>query len=181
MEKRKRTVPFRCLTFSFALLLLLAIASSSVVWADSGADTFTILSGLNVSRASSNDDTITLRVTGTLSVHPKSITARGTYVHKDASGATLETGTLTALALLSFDDFGSLPPPNTTVHGGRALARVHLTPSGGGDGSDAVLEIICTIDANPAFADDEGMRLAVQDGINFNKIERGATLFIDAI
>ena len=178
METRKRTVPFKCLAVTFALLLL-AIAGSSVVWADSGADTFTIFSGLNVSRASSNDDTITLHVTGTLSIHPKSITAKGTYVHKDASGATLETGTLTALSLLSFDDFGSLPPPNTALHGGRALALVHLTPSGGGTGSDAVLEIICAIDANPAF--DEGMRLAVQDGINFNNIERGATLFVDTV
>ncbi len=179
METRKRTVPFKCLTVTFALLLVLAIVGSSVVWADSGADTFTIVSGLNVSRASSNDDTITLRVTGTLSIHPKSITATGTFVHKNASGATLATGKLTALSLLSFDDFGSLPPPNAALHGGRALALVHLTPSGGGAGHDAVLEIICAIDANPAF-DEDGMRLAVQDGINFNKIERGMTVFIDA-
>src|SRR5258708_34245137 len=109
METRKRTVPFKCLTVTFALLLLLAIAGSSVVWADSGADTFTIVSGLNVSRASSNDDTITLRVTGTLSIHPKPITARGTFVHKDASAATLSPVTLAAVPLLSFYDLCPLP------------------------------------------------------------------------
>ncbi len=56
METLKRTAPFKCLTVTFALLLL-AIGGSSVARADSGADTFTIISGLNVSRASSNNDT----------------------------------------------------------------------------------------------------------------------------
>src|SRR5258708_20431341 len=151
METRKRTVPFKCLTVTFALLLLLAIAGSSVVWADSGADTFTIVSGLNVSRASSNDDTIMLRVTGTLSIHPKSITARGTFVHRDASGATLATGTLTALALLSFDAFGSLPPPTAARHGGRAVPRVTLPPPGGGPGLYPRLKISFPLSATHAL------------------------------
>src|SRR5216683_5033300 len=37
-----------------------------------------------------NGDTISLAGSGTLSIHPKSVTGGGTYIHKDASGTVLD-------------------------------------------------------------------------------------------
>ncbi len=124
-----------------------------------------------------NGDTITIAVSGTLSIHPTSVTGSGTFIHKDASGTVLAEGTWTAQQLLSFVSYGSesdLPP---TFEGGKALMLIHLSPSTGGSGFDGVLRITCLIGSPPAGAH-EGIRLNVQDVINFNKEVSGNTLFI---
>ncbi len=124
-----------------------------------------------------NGDTITIAGSGTLSIHPNSVTGNGTFIHKDASGTVLGEGTWTAQQLLSFVSYGTSPafPPN--FEGGKALVRIHLSPSTGGAGFDAVLRITCLIGSPPASAK-EGIRLDVQDVINFNKEVSGETLFI---
>jgi hypothetical protein len=127
--------------------------------------------------SAANGDTITIAGQGTLSIHPGSVTGSGTFIHKDASGTVLAEGTWTAQQLLSFVSYGTstgLPP---TFEGGKALMLIHLTPSAGGAGFDGVLRITCLIGSPPAGAH-EGIRLNVQDVINFNKEVSGNTLFI---
>jgi hypothetical protein len=121
-----------------------------------------------------NGDTIELTGTGTLTTHPKTVTGNGQFTHKAADGAVLGSGTWTATQLLSFTSYGSgsvqgLPPQN---EGGKALLRIHLSP-----GLDAILQVDCLLGTPPAGAR-EGIRLAVQQALNFNKEVSGETLFV---
>jgi hypothetical protein len=154
--------------------------------ADSGAATYTYLIGTggvegpDVAMAL-NGDTITMTGSGTLSVHPKTVSGGGSFTHKNAAGAVLVRGTWTATQLLSFDNYGcgffsggTLPP---NFCGGLALIRVHLAPSAGGPGVDAVLQVNCLLGKVPAGAK-EGIRLAVDNGLNFNREVSGETLFV---
>jgi hypothetical protein len=124
-----------------------------------------------------NGDTISLAGSGTLSIHPDSVTGSGTFTHKDASGTVKAMGTWTAQQLLSFVSYGTSPGLPPTFEGGKALVLIHLSPSTGGSGFDAVLRITCLVGSPPPSAH-EGIRLNVQDVINFNKEVSGATLFI---
>lgn len=121
-----------------------------------------------------NGDTIEITGTGTLSVHPKSVTGGGAFTHKKADGTVVASGTWAATKLLSFKSYGSgslqgIPPQN---EGGLALLRVHLSP-----GFDAVLQVDCLLGKPPAGAR-EGVRLAVRGALNFNKEVSGETLFV---
>jgi hypothetical protein len=124
-----------------------------------------------------NGDTISISGSGTLSIHPNSVTGGGTFTHKDASGNVLSTGTWTAQQLLSFVSYGTSQGVPPTFEGGKALMLIHLSPNTGGSGFDGVLRITCVIGSPPAGAH-EGIRLNVQDVINFNKEVSGETLFI---
>jgi hypothetical protein len=133
------------------------------------------IEGPDIAEAS-NGDTIAIIGTGTLTPMPKAVTGSGTFVHKDASGVVLAAGTWTAVQLITFVSYGTLPPPNQNFEGGTANIRVHLTPSSGG-GVDAVLQVHCLIGSPPSGVD-EGIRLNVQGGPNFNREVHGETLFI---
>ncbi len=124
-----------------------------------------------------NGDSISLAGSGTLSIHPDSVTGGGTYIHKDASGTVLDQGTWTAQQLLSFVSYGTAPPFPPNFEGGKALVSIHLSPSTGGAGFDAVLRITCLVGSPPTGAH-EGIRLDIQDVLNFNKEVSGDTLFI---
>ena len=126
----------------------------------------------------SNGDKIVLTGTGTLRVFPKAVTGGGTFTHKNAAGTVLATGTWTATQLLTFQSYGAstLRPP--TFRAGLALIRVHLSPAGGA-GLDATLRITCHLpktDVPGGF--EEGIRLAVDNAVNFNREVSGNTLFI---
>ena len=123
-----------------------------------------------------NGDTIILTGSGTLTPMPKAVTGGGTFVHKNSSGSTLGSGTWTATQLITFVSYGTLPPPDDNLEGGKANVRVHLSPSGGGE-LDAILQIHCLLGAPPPGAS-EGIRLNVQDVINFNREVHGETVFI---
>ncbi len=145
----------------------------------SGAATFQYLAGTgflcgleadacpDIARAD-NGDTIEISGTGTLGIHPKSVSGGGTFTHKDSSGNVLESGTWTSQKLISFVPYAVLP---NNLAGGEALIRVHLS-----DGFDAILQIDCAIGAPPGHG--EGVRLNIQDVINFNKKVSGITLYI---
>jgi len=92
------------------------------------------------------------------------------------SGATLGTGTWAATQLIAFVSYGTLPPPNDNLEGGKANVRVTLLPSSGGS-LKAVLQIHCLLGSFPAGVD-EGIRLNVPGVNNFNKEIHGQTLFI---
>ena len=167
----------------FGLLLLVrgvpASAQSATVTYDyfAGSGTPCSISECPDVSSAPNGDTITIAGSGTLSIHPDSVTGSGTFIHKDASGNVLGAGTWTAQQLLSFVSYGTesdLPP---TFEGGKALVRIHLSPSTGGAGFDGVLRITCLVGSPPAGAH-EGIRLDIQDVINFNKEVSGDTLFV---
>lgn len=138
-----------------------------------------------------NGDTVELTGSGTLTIHPKSVTGGGTAVHKNRAGSVLGTARWEAVELLSFTSYGSqgdLPPD---FEGGLALIRVHLRP----DSAprlvfDGVLQVHCLVGAFPANAAyrlghppggvEEGIRLAVSraGSLNFNEQVSGFTIFI---
>lgn len=168
----------------FGLLLLVRGATAS---AKSATVTYNYFAGAGVPcsvtecpdvASAPNGDTITIAGQGTLSIHPDSVTGSGTFIHKDASGTVLAEGTWTAQQLLSFVSYGTAPPFPPTFEGGKALVGIHLSPNTGGSGFDAVLRITCLVGSPPAGAH-EGIRLDVQDVINFNKEVSGGTLFIN--
>jgi hypothetical protein len=171
---------------SFVFVLALCVVGGNVTRADDPADHFGWVifpdfcapasSCPDVSTAA-NGDTIQMAGTGKLSFHPKSVAGGGTFTHRDSAGAVIETGTWTAIELLSFDDYGTTPGAPPTFHGGDALMRVHLTPRAGGPGVDALLDVVCAL-GDPPPGHQEGIRLAVNGGPNFNDIVTGATVFI---
>ena len=169
----------------FALLAVLVVPLSvTKVSADSGSASYDYLIGSgficglgpdvcpDVAKAP-NGDTVAIAGAGTLSVHPKSVSGGGTFVHKNASGDVLASGTWTATKLLSFDNYGCGGPglPDFAC-GGRAQIQVHLSV-----GLDAVLWVDCVL-GNPPTGAMEGVRLNVPGIINFNKEVSGDTLFI---
>lgn len=127
----------------------------------------------------SNGDVIELAGGGTLSIHPKSVTGKGTFKHMDADGNLLAEGKWKAEQLLSFHSYGSgavqgLPEE---TEGGLALIRVSLWVAGT-KVATAVLQVDCLLgDKIPAGAT-EGVRLAVQGGPNFNKEVSGFTVYV---
>ena len=129
----------------------------------------------------SNGDIISIEGEGTLSINPKSVTGSGSFEHTNAAGTLLASGTWEALELLSFKSFGNSTDPTLPANfeAGLALIRIHLSPDAGGAGFDAILQISCVLPGAkypPGF--EEGVRVVVQDVINFNKQVHGQTLFI---
>ncbi len=128
-----------------------------------------------------NGDTIIIEGSGTFTIHTKSVTGNGEFQHKNAAGTLLASGTWNALELLSFVSWGSsidptLPP---SFEAGKAHIRIHLSPDGGGNGFDAILQISCVLPgAKYPAGFEEGVRVVVSDVINFNDQVHGQTLFI---
>jgi len=182
----------RRLRFVPALVVALLFSAPTVATADSGSATFKFfaaspfLCGLDktacpdVARAA-NGDTVSLSGAGTLSIHPQSATGSGTFVHKTSGGKVLASGTWKVQNLLSFNDYGpSTDPAFKGLRAGNALLLVTLSV-GGTPVHDAILEITCRLpgDQGPAgMGKGEGIRLAVQDAINFNEKVSGFTLYI---
>src|SRR5438105_2509525 len=91
----------------------------------------------NVSRAP-NGDQVAVTGDGMFSVHPKSVSASGTFTHSDSQGNVRGAGTWTATDLLTFDLYGcgvvhNFPTPGVTTPlppnfcGGMLKLRVLLT------------------------------------------------------
>ena len=126
--------------------------------------------------SASNGDTVAISGQGSLVTGPDEVTGSGTFVHMNAAGTVLGSGTWTAEDLLSFTSFGGNAPglpPN--FEGGLARIEVQLNPSGSGDTLNAVLQIDCGINSATGA---EGVMLAVEDGPNFNNEVSGFTVFI---
>ncbi len=128
----------------------------------------------------SNGDFIEIEGEGTLSVHPKSVTGMGSFIHNFDAGGSV-TGTWTATKLLSFKSYGSSPASvglPSTWEAGKAIIRVQLFV-GGNPVAVATLTVGCILPEvevpGGAF---EGSTLNVRGGLNFNKAELGSTLFI---
>ena len=124
-----------------------------------------------------NGDTIAIKGSGTLSAHAPA-TGGGSFVHKNAAGTVLATGTWTATRLMSFKAFGADPTLGfpSSFTGGKAVMLVALWV-GGVHVHDAVLTVDCDLGTNPPGIS-EGIKLAVKDALNFNKHVSGANVFI---
>jgi hypothetical protein len=134
-----------------------------------------------------NGDVVLMSGVGSMNVSAKAASGGGTFTHM--SGSTLlASGTWEASRLLSFQFYGcghlgtQVLPPNFC--GGRAALDIQLVahPAGQPDvtlTAEGLLQIECLIGDPPPSAE-EGVRLNVQDVINFNKSvpESGTTLFL---
>ena len=125
-----------------------------------------------------NGDSVALNGTGTLRIHTKSVTGGGVFVHMDSSGHELIHGTWEAKDLLSFVSYGDATPQGlpANLFGGKAVIHVTLLV-GGKPVHDGILTIYCTL-GNPPHGAHEGVRLNVQDVINFNNQVSGDTVFV---
>ncbi len=175
------------LVAGMTILLMLPLANSVI--ADSGARKYTWLAGAeplctmagpgscpDVAMAS-NGDTVTITGSGTFTIHPGSVTGSGTFIHKDSAGNVRAQGTWIATQLVSFVSYGSALPQGfpANFEGGKVVIRIHASV-----GVDAILTVICLLGSPPSGVD-EGIRLNVQDIINFNKQAGGATVFIRSV
>ncbi len=125
-----------------------------------------------------NGDMIWINGTGTLSTSPKSVTGGGTFTHKHADGTLIASGTWMATDLVMFVSYGNGVPQGLpdTFFGGRAIIKVTIFV-GSTAVHTALLQITCLL-GNPPSGAHEGLRLNVQDAINFNKSVSGDTVFI---
>ncbi|MBI4022391.1 MAG: hypothetical protein HY372_03455 [Candidatus Andersenbacteria bacterium] len=130
-----------------------------------------------------NGDMVEVTGTGTMTIQTgrDEVTGGGTFVHKDADGDIIATGTWTAERLLSFRSYGNGTPQGLPedFFGGVARLRVHLTPDGDGEGFDATLKIDCTIGSRIPASAMEGIELNVRGRApNFRTEISGATVFV---
>lgn len=96
--------------------------------------------------ASSNGDTIHVKGTGTLSIHDKSVTGGGTFVHNHASGEEFAHGTWEATALIAFVSYGdgSAQGLPSSLLGGMMKMRVNILVDGNVVAT-GVLTIFCEL------------------------------------
>lgn len=127
-----------------------------------------------------NGDEVILTGTGTLSIHPKSVTGGGTFT--GPTGTELAgTGTWSATDLLSFVSYGpsltgAAPPSFRT---GQALIRIQLHPAGAASAIGAILRIECHVPGSVVPGGiEEGINLLVPGVANFTEQAGGNTLFV---
>jgi hypothetical protein len=133
-----------------------------------------------------NGDLVSVSGGGVFSVHPKTVSASGTFTHSDSEGNVVGSGTWVATQLLSFQPYGcgvvlGFPiPPN--LCGGKLMLRVLLTNSSSGQQFNGVLWVFCIIGPNPPNSHDdpsgEGARLEIIGVNNFNKIVSGGNVYV---
>ncbi len=139
-----------------------------------------------VAAMASSGETIEISGEGTLSIDaedgdPEDVTGGGSFRRIDVGGAVIGTGTWTAEELISFASFGPSAGFPPTWEAGNALIEVELVSDVGGMEFDAVLRVGCILDPTdpdlPAGAI-EGVRLDVEDLLNFDQDLERSTLFI---
>ena len=176
-----------------ALAVTLFVLGPAPAVAASGSQSYQLHMEMpNVSQAS-NGDRVSVTGEGEFSLHPKSVTASGEFVHTASSGTVLATGTWTATDLLEFQPYGcgvvhNFPTPGVTTPlppdfcGGALKMAVTLTPDGTSLAIPGTLTVFCIIGPNPPNSHDdptgEGIHLVVPGIDNFNKIVAGMNVYI---
>ncbi len=135
----------------------------------------------SVTMAAENGDTIEVEGTGTLSVHSKSVSGGGTFVHNLANGTEFASDTWKATELIAFVSYGDASAQDlpSNLFGGMAKMRVEIFV-GETHVADGILTIFCSLGDKIPAVHREGITLVVQDVINFNKIVSGFTVFNQA-
>lgn len=126
-----------------------------------------------------NGDTFEVTGSGSIGLHPKSVSGGGTFVHKDASGAVLGSGTWTATGLIAFKPFGQDGSFPEGFSGGHALMAISLDPGDpGGPTIPAGLQVDCDLGTNPPGLS-EGVKVLIPAAhIAFNGKVSGGNIFI---
>ena len=163
------------------LALLLTGFTATHALADSGQRDYAFLigagflCGLNPTfcptvAMAENGEVIEFTGTGMFSIHSKSASGAGNFIHKNAGGHVLASGTWTAVDLLSFHSFGSAAAQGLPANfeGGKALLRVRLSPHASG-ALDAILRITCDLGDQIPAASEEGIRVNVPGWNNFSE------------
>ncbi len=137
-----------------------------------------IMPGLNFAKAS-NGETFGIEGEGDLTLHSKSVCGGGNWVHNDANGDEIASGSWEAEKLLSFKEYGpspALPPEEQFIYTGKSIMRIHL---GEPANVDAILTIYCILPevaTPPSWP--EGIKISIQNGgPNFNKVVLGGGTF----
>jgi hypothetical protein len=149
---------------------------------------------------SANSDSYEMSGAGTFDAQSKSVKATGTFTHKSANGAVLQTGVWTASELVSFVSYGIAP--GALLHEKRALGPPRLgpkrltmfsgaMPTGGlavfrilvlsisGTAETAVLQVNCALGDVPRERSAEGIRLTLErDGTEFSEEVSGRVVFL---
>lgn len=128
-----------------------------------------------------NGDTITIRGSGEFDTKNGKADGEGTFVHRNAAGTVLASGTWEAKRLSSFHDAGTstnLAFPRT-FHAGEAVLLVHAVghPAADPDSTvkfDATLVVFCEL---PGAGTAEGVTFDATF-INFNTRVSGVTVFV---
>src|SRR5438105_3463636 len=162
-----------------AIGLTICLTAPPIVIASSEAQTYQLhLEVPNIAEAP-NGDRVAVTGSGMFSIHPKTVTATGTFTHTDSAGNLVGSGSWTALELLTFQPYGcgvvTFPDPDVmlppNVCGGRLMLRVRLSSTAGQ--LEGILTVFCIIGPNPPNSHDdpseEGVHLNVVGVINFNK------------
>jgi hypothetical protein len=133
--------------------------------------------GPDVAEAS-NGERVELQGTGTLGIHPQSATGGGTFVHKNAAGGVIGSGSWRVTELLSFQSYGTGTTP-PTFNAGKAQFRVQIQPTGATFVREGILDVECEVPGSTVpGGTEEGIRLVVPGVANFNESVGGNTLFI---
>jgi hypothetical protein len=161
---------------SVVVCVLLGAGTQRSALASSQTQTYELhLEVPQVSQAA-NGEMVSITGSGVYSVHPKTVSATGTFTSQSSG-----SGTWVATQLLDFQPygcgiiFGTPIPPN--LCGGKLMLRVVLTDSTSGQQFDGVLWVFCLIGSPPSSAE-EGARLDIIGVNNFNKIVSGGNVFI---
>jgi hypothetical protein len=174
-----------------ALAALLAVTPGSVL-ADPNNESATFELEIEVPNVAEapNGDQVAITGGGVFGVHPKSVTASGSFTHTDRDDNVLATGAWQATALRSFEFYGcgvlTFTDPDTVLPpdfcGGALKLAVTLTPDGTTLALPGTLTIFCIIGpqtpATHADPSGEGVTLVVDDVLNFNKIVSGMNVYI---
>jgi len=157
-------------------------SSSSFHW-EAGAGVVCTLAECPDVAMADNGDTVTVSAEGEMDAATGSVSGSGTFQHRDSAGTLIGFGTLTADRLIDFNFYGCGPPPFPSyLCGGRAALAVHLVGHPAANPSatieaNGILQVECLFGKPPTGAM-EGIRLNLQDLINFNRSAGGATLYI---
>jgi hypothetical protein len=131
-----------------------------------------------------NGDTVTVSAQGVMDAATGSASGSGTFQHRNSAGTLIGFGAITANRLIDFSFYGCGTGAFSNFCGGRAALAVHLVGHPAANPSatieaNGILQVECLFGTPPPGAM-EGIRLNVQDLINFNKSVSGVTLYIKA-
>jgi hypothetical protein len=181
----------RSALLALATAALLAIGSSSAIADPNNASgTWELHVDVPNVAMAPNGDTIAITGTGTFSVHPKSVSVAGTFMHNVAGGGTF-TGTWTATDLLSFEFYGCGVVESiglvlqSNFCGGVLKMRVVFMPAGTTLSIPGIITVFCVIGPqappphdNPTEPGEEGVTVVVPGVANFNKIVSGMNRYV---
>jgi hypothetical protein len=129
-----------------------------------------------------NGDVMTIVATGTFDTVTHSATGGGTFAHHVAATGQTITGTYTTTGLISFQSYGDATPQGlpASFFGGKLMLSGIATPDAN---PSAHIPLTLTVECdlgNPPASVVEGVRVNVNDVINFNKSvnESGANVYI---